>query len=376
MVENWNRRTSRKDFDGPRKNRDTKGHVVGMEKVELCLVGAGRAGTVHAKNLSNNVPSAVLKAIVDPNAKAAGKLASETGVARCYSSLDDAIAGVDFDAVVVTTPTFTHAELAKLAASAGKHVFCEKPMALSLGEAEEMISTCRAHNVSLQIGFMRRFDEGFLKAKEMIEDGKIGDVTIIKSTGRGPGLPPRWACDPKTSLGMLAEVNSHDFDSVRWLAGSEYSRVYADAGTFKCFDLKKDFPDFYDNSIVSLRFRNGTLGLIDGSCPVEYGYDARMEVLGTKGVIMIGALEDTALALCTKEEGVVTSAFPSWRDRFKDAYISEIRHFVECILEDREPVLTGEDGKKAVEIVLAATKSILTGEPVELPLPQGFKLPR
>ena len=345
-----------------------------MEKVKICLVGAGRAGTVHADNLSNNVPHAILNAIVDLDSQAAEELAAKTGASQCFSTLDEAIKSIDFDAVVVATPTFTHAEVTKLAASAGKHVFCEKPMALSLEQAEEMVSTCRNNDVRLQIGFMRRFDEGFQKAKQMIEDKKIGEVVIIRSTGRGPGLPPRWACDPKTSLGMLAEVNSHDFDSVRWIVGSEYSRVYAEAGTFKCLELREGFPDFYDSSVVSFRLKNGTLGSIDGSCPVGYGYDARMEILGTEGVIMIGGLEDKKVTVCTREEGVVTSAFRSWRNRFKDAYVSEIRHFIECVLEDKEPIVMGEEGKKAVEVVLAATKSILTGEPVQLPLPQGFRL--
>jgi len=345
-----------------------------MEKVRLCLVGAGRAGTVHANNISKNVPNAILSSIVDPDVRAGGELATKMGVSYCYSSLKEAIRTSDFDGAVITTPTYTHAGLAKLAASAGKHVFCEKPMALTLKEADEMISACRDCNVKLQIGFMRRFDEAFLKAKEIIGDGKIGRLTILKSTGRGPGLPPRWACDPRTSLGMLAEVNSHDFDSVRWLAGGEFSRVYAEADTFKCFDLKKDFPDFYDNSVVSLRLRNGILGLIDGSCPVDYGYDARMEVLGTQGVIFIGGLQDKAFGFCTREQGVITPTFASWRDRFKDAYIEEIRHFVHCILEDKEPIVKGEDGMRAVEIVLAATKSILSAEPVNLPLSQEFDL--
>ena len=345
-----------------------------MKKAKVCLVGAGRAGTMHADNLSNNVPNAILNAIVDLNTQAAEELAAKTAASQCFSTLDEAIESLDFDAVVVATPTFTHADLTKIAASAGKHVFCEKPMALSLKQAEEMISTCKNNDVKLQIGFMRRFDEGFLNAKEMIEDKKIGDIAIIRSTGRGPGLPPRWACDPKTSLGMLAEVNSHDFDSVRWVAGSEYSRIYAEAGTFKCPELEEDFPNFYDSSVVSFRLKNGTLGSIDGSCPVGYGYDARMEILGTEGVIMIGGLDGKAVTVCTKEKGVVTSAFRSWRNRFRDAYVSEIRHFIKCVLEDKEPAVTGEDGKKAVEVVLAATKSILTGEPVGLPLPQGFRL--
>ncbi|MBS7635644.1 oxidoreductase, partial [Candidatus Bathyarchaeota archaeon] len=241
--------------------------------------------------------------------------------------------------------------------------------ALNLKESDEMISICRENRVVLQIGFMRRFDKAFQQAKRMVEEGKIGKIAIIKSTGRGPGLPPKWACDPKKSLGMLAEVNSHDFDSIRWFGGSDFSRVYAEADTFKCFELKNEYPNFYDNSIVSIRLKNGTLALLDGSCPVEYGYDARVEILGTEGVIMIGDIKDEMISACTKKGGGVTyPAFLSWRDRFRGAYIEEIKHFINCVLENRKPMVSGEDGKKAVEAVLAATKSLLTQKPVEMPL--------
>jgi len=345
-----------------------------MERVKFCLIGAGRAGMVHARNIIENVPSADLVCIVEPNVDAARKISLETGVTRCYSSLEDAIRNVDFDAVIIATPTYTHAELTKIAASAGKHVFCEKPMALNLKEAEEMIQACKDNNVKLQIGFMRRFDDSFLRAKEAIENREIGEVILVKSTGRGPHLPPRWACNPKISMGMLAEVNSHDFDSIRWLTNSEFSKVYAEAGTFKCFELSREFPSFYDSAIVLLRLKNGVLGIVDGSCPVNYGYDARVEILGTEGAIFIGGLQETMLTICTREYRMVMPIFQSWRTRFKDAYVREIRHFVDCILEDREPTVTGEDGKKIVEVVLAATKSILSGEPIKLPLQGDIEL--
>jgi len=167
---------------------------------------------------------------------------------------------------------------------------------------------------------------------------------------------------------LLAEVNSYDFDTIRWLADSEFERIWAEANTLKCFDLKEEFPDFYDNVIVSLRLKNGTLGIIDGSCPVDYGYDARAEVLGSEGVIFIGELQDRVVTTCTKQAGMVTSAFRSWRNRFRDAYIAEARHFVECILQNRDPLVTGHDGRKAVEAVLAANESIRSGRPVSLPL--------
>jgi predicted dehydrogenase len=339
-----------------------------MNPVKVCVVGVGRAGMVHATNFKDNVPGAVLTAIVDADLELAEERTKDLGVDLFFSDLRQALDRAEFDAVCITTPTFTHAEIAITAARAGVHIFCEKPMALTLAEADAMIQAADEGGVKLQIGFMRRFDPAFVTAKERIKGGEIGRPTVIRSLTRGPGLPPRWACDLRTSNGLLAEVNSHDFDTIRWLADSEFERIWAEANTLKCFDLKEEFPDFYDNVIVSLRLQNGTLGIIDGSCPVDYGYDARAEVLGSEGVILIGELQDRAVTTCTKQAGMVTSTFRSWRNRFRDAYIAEARHFVDCILQDRDPLVTGHDGRKAVEAVLAASESIRSGKPVSLPL--------
>jgi predicted dehydrogenase len=339
-----------------------------MNTVKICLVGAGRAGMVHARNFTDNVPGASLVAVVDADLALAEKRAEELGVAPFFSDVHQALDKVETDAVCITTPTFTHADIAIAAAKAGKHILCEKPMALNLDEADRMIQAAKEAGIKLQIGFMRRFDPLFVTAKERIEGGEIGRPMVIRSLTRGPGLPPRWACDPRTSNGLLAEVNSHDFDTIRWLADSEFERIWAEADTLKCLDLKEEFPDFYDNVIVSLRLKNGTLGITEGSCPVDYGYDARAEVLGSEGVILIGELQDRAVTTCTKQDGVVTSTFRSWRNRFREAYIAEARHFVECILQDRDPLVTGHDGRKAVEAVLAATESVRSGRPVYLPL--------
>lgn len=229
-----------------------------------------------------------------------------------------------------------------------------------------MISAARRHGVVQQIGFMRRFDRCFLEAKEKIDEGEIGRIVTIRSVGRGPGLPPKWACDPKTGIGMLAEVNSHDFDSIRWLVGSEFERVYAEADALLCPELKKEFPDFYDSAVVTLRFRDNTLGIVDGACPVHYGYDARVEVLGTEGALFIGEQRHKAVMVCTKEKRIIASSHPSWRDRFERAYLEEMRHFVDCVLHDKEPRVTWEDGKAALEIVLAANRSIKERKPIEI----------
>jgi len=339
-----------------------------VRSVGICVIGAGRAGLVHARNYRENVPGGSLAAIVDADLDLAKRAARELEIDHYFSSLEDALEGASFGAVCIASPTFTHRDLATAAAAEGKHIFCEKPMAITMEEAEEMIQAAGAADVLLQMGFMRRFDPVFRVAKGLIEAGEIGSPMLVRSLTRGPGLPPRWACDIRTSNGMLAEVNSHDFDTIRWLSESEYQRIYAEANTLKCFDLKEEFPDFYDNAVVSLRLKNGGLGIIEGSCPVHYGYDARAEVLGSEGVMLIGELQDTAVVTCTKSTGLVSSNFPGWRERFREAYIAEARHFVECVVKEREPAVTGEDGKRALEGVLAANQSIKTGRPVDLPL--------
>ncbi|MEM1711888.1 MAG: Gfo/Idh/MocA family oxidoreductase [Nitrososphaerota archaeon] len=339
-----------------------------MKKVRVCIAGAGRTGQVHGTNLAFRIPMAEVVAVVDSNVEAARNLASLLGGAGYYESLTEAIRKVDFDAVFITTPTFTHHPLTVEAAEAGKHVFCEKPMALTLREADDMISVARRNNVKLQIGFMRRFDPEFRKAKSLIDEGAIGKPVLVKSVGRGPGLPPRWALDPKTGLGMVAEVNSHDFDTLRWFMNDEFKTIYADAAALLRPDVAEEFPGFHDVVVVAVRFQKGGLGLIDGGCPVNYAYDARVEVLGTEGLLTVGEIQGTSLIICHKDQKMTTEPFHSWRDRFREAYIAEAESFIRSIIEDREPEVTGEDGRKALEATLAAIRSIKEHEPVNLPV--------
>jgi scyllo-inositol 2-dehydrogenase (NAD+) len=235
-----------------------------MEPVRVCVTGVGRAGMVHALNFRHRIADAQLVAVVDANEATARERAAELDVPFAFDRIEAALSKVDFEAVCIATPTFTHAPMVIAAAQAGKHVLCEKPMALTLDEADAMIAAARQADVVLQIGFMRRFDPAFRAAKEQIEAGAIGDPMVVRTLTRGPGLPPRWACDPATSIGMLAEVNSHDFDAVRWLAGSEFSRIYAEAATLKAPQLGEEFPGFYDTAVVNMRLTSGALGVIEG----------------------------------------------------------------------------------------------------------------
>jgi predicted dehydrogenase len=326
--------------------------------VRICLVGAGRVARVHATSIANYVKDAELVAIVDPDTEALKTTSSKFDVDALYESFEHALEDAKFDAVVITTPTFTHTELAEAAATAGKHVFLEKPMALNLKECDSIIHAVDTHGVILQLGFMRRFDPEFEAAAKRIEAGEIGQPMLIKSLTHGPGLPPAWATDLKKSNGNLAEVNSHDWDCTRWLMGSNPERVYTEVANFKGKARGIKSEQFYDTALVNIRFESGGLGSITGVCPCEYGYDARVEIVGEKGIMQIGELQGQAVVVgVNRAQGLITPIFRTWPQRFEWAYIREMAHFIDCIKTGTDPKVGGEDGRWAVAGVLAGTKS-------------------
>lgn len=337
--------------------------------VRVVLIGAGRAGRVHANSLVHHVPGGVLVGLVDSvpaTLKETGDLYGVPEAAR-FASLEDALERLAFDAVVITTPTFTHQHLAVLAAENGRHVFCEKPMALTLAECDAMIEAADRNSVFLQIGFMRRFSPEFVAASERIFAGEIGQPMLVKSLTHGPGLPPPWARDLSTSNGMLAEVNSHDWDCTRWLMSSNPARVYVEVANFKGAARGVDTPNFYDNVLVNIKFENGGLGSISGVCPCDYGYDARVEIVGERGIMQIGEMQGQPVVVCTnRDTGLVTPIFRTWPERFAWGYIREMEHFVGCILSGTPPKVGGPDGRWAVAGVLAGTKSFLEERPVRV----------
>jgi len=334
--------------------------------VRVCLVGAGRAGKVHANSLSNHIPAGELVSVVDPVPEALNSTGDEFGVHARFESLEVALEWGKFDAVVITTPTHTHKPLAVMAAEAAKHIFLEKPMALTLAECDEIIAAVEGEGVFVQIGFMRRFDPDFVVAFERIQAGEIGRPMIIKSLTHGPNLPPPWSRDLESG-GILAEVSSHDFDCVRWMMGSNLERVYAETANFKGEARGVDVPSFYDNVLVNIRFESGGLGCISGICPCEYGYDARVEIVGERGIMQIGEMKGQAVVVCTdRNQGLITPICRLWPERFAWGYIREMEHFIHCIETDTPPTVDGIDGRWAVAGVLASAKSFLEERPVYL----------
>lgn len=337
-----------------------------MDVLKFCLIGAGRAGMVHAHNIAHTISNAELVAIVDLNERQLKERGEELGVHSLFKDIDDALSKDIFDAVIIAAPTFTHHYYTVKCADAKKHVFCEKPMAVTVREAREMMDASEKNNIKLQIAFMRRFDSLFQNAKAVIDSGEFGDPIIIKSLARGPGLPAPWYYDISKSNGLLAEICSHDFDSSRWFSGSEYRRVYAEAVNRKTPEIKKEYPDFYDSVVCSFCMKNDVIGTIDSTCPADYGFDVRGEIVLTKGLIVIGEVKGDAVLTCDTHGVIETSAFKSWRTRFKEAYIREIQSFIDVALKDETPAVTGYDGLASVEVVVSANQSIKNGAPVEL----------
>lgn len=338
-----------------------------MTVTKICMVGAGRVGKLHSGNLKRYIPDGEVVALVDTSEPMLKETGEQFGIEAMYTSMEEALDKGEFDAVVITTPTPTHFLLAAQSAEHGKHVFLEKPMAMNLDECDQIIEACERNSVHLQLGFMRHFDPDFALAYERIQAGEIGEPTLIKSLTHGPGLPPPWARDLKTSNGNLAEVNSHDLDATRWMMGSNPERIYLEVANFKGEERGVTAENFYDNMIASVKFESGGLGSISGVCPCDYGYDARMEIIGKKGIMIVGELKGYALTVgIDREHGLVTPIFQRWPQRFYMAYIHEIEHFIESIQKDTPPKVSGEDGRWAVAGVLAGTKSFLEERPVKL----------
>jgi predicted dehydrogenase len=334
-----------------------------MSDLRVLVIGAGRAGMVHARNFAAGLPGARLAGVADPDPGARGRAAAELG---CPTFADPAAAIADerIDAVVIAVPTPGHAELAVAALQAGRHVLSEKPLASTLEEARRIEAAVRGSGRVLMMAFMRRHDRGFRRAKELIEEGAIGEPLFVRSTTRGPGLPPPWAWDVGRSGGLIAEVNSHDIDTVRWFTGQEFARVRAVGRAAKRPDIAADHPGFVDVVAVQAELSAGALAQIDGACPADYGYDARAEVYGSTGALFVG--DPTEGPLVVTAERARIDPVRGWARLFAEAYRAEDAHFVAACRGEAPAEPSVVDGLRALEVVVAVNRSLREGRDVAL----------
>jgi len=317
---------------------------------------------VYAKDLAQRVPNAHLVAVADLQPERAVQFAGQYGIPKSYPNHHDLVADKDIDAVVVVTPTSTHKEVVIDAARAGKSVFCEKPISLSLEDAGGILHVLDATGVFFQAGFQRRFDAAYLAAKQKIDQGVIGTPMVLTSTSRDPFRPPLEFCDPKASGGLIADMGIHDFDVARMYMG-DVKTVHAIGGAL-AYPEMKTIGDI-DNAIVNMVFENETLGAVHLSRHAVFGYDIRAEIWGTKGSIQIGYHRQTPILVMT-EAGISHDVVPHFMQRFESAYLAQIQNFVDGVLRGGKPAITGADAVAALRISVAATTSFAEARPVHV----------
>ncbi len=331
-----------------------------MKKLRIGIIGAGRIGKVHARTVSNS-PNAVPVAITDIDRSAADEAARLYGFSRVAEDSTEIFESADIDAVLICSATNTHAQLITQAAGAGKHIFCEKPIDYDLSRIDSALDAVKRAGVKLQVGFNRRFDANFARVRKAIESGEIGKPHLMHIISRDPAPPPISYI--KVSGGMFFDMTIHDFDMARFLLG-EVDEIYAAAGVMVNPEIGK--AGDIDTAIITLKFKNGAIGTIDNSREAVYGYDQRVEVLGSKGSIATGNCYPNQAVVSTSSEVRRDLPLNFFMERYAESFATELQAFISAIVQDKEPPVTGLDGRMPVLMGMAANKSYKEGRPVQL----------
>jgi myo-inositol 2-dehydrogenase/D-chiro-inositol 1-dehydrogenase len=329
------------------------------EQVRVAMIGAGRIGQRHAATLASLIPRAELAVIADVHGPSAEALAARVRAPAWSTDPEAVIADPAVDAVVIGSSTDSHAPLIIAAAAAGKSIFCEKPIALDLKATDRALEAVERAGVRLQMGFQRRFDKAYARAKELIDAGALGRVEAIRDTMRDPAPASRAYLE--TSGGLYRDMTIHNFDCVRWMMGAEVTELFA-MGSAIVEPMFQELDDI-DTSVISLRFDTDALGMIDNSRRSGFGYDVRTEVFGSEGALMIGYSRDTPM-LRLDANGIHSDHIHWFLERFDQAYIDELKVFVDSIVDDTPPPITGEDARAALALAYAAEASRRENAPV------------
>jgi myo-inositol 2-dehydrogenase/D-chiro-inositol 1-dehydrogenase len=334
-----------------------------QKELRIGLIGGGRIGKLHGKNINRSGPGAKVAVLAEPMLNDEHRTwAAEVGIPKVTKDPADIMRDNGIDAVFICSPTDTHADFIIQAAEAGKHVFCEKPIHTDIGRIKAAIAAVDKAKVKLQIGFVRRFDRNHKKVHDTVASGRLGKPHIVKITSRDPEGPPLSYI--AGSGGIFMDMTIHDFDMARYLACSEVTEVMA-YGEVNIDPEYKKYNDI-DTAAIMLKFENGALALIDNSRAAHYGYDQRTEVHGDKGCVLVGNdLADTSSI--STADGVFCEK-PTWffLERYNDAFIAEAISFVDAINNNKSTPVDGKDGLMAVYIALAAGKSLKENRPVKL----------
>jgi len=331
-----------------------------MNRTTVGVIGAGRIGKMHTENLVHAVPEAFVKAVASPHLDVdwAEALAIPVRSLDNAAVLDDP----EIEAVVITASSGSHAELIRLAAAAGKHAFCEKPVAFEPETIEDVVNAATRAGIRLQVGFNRRSDPSLLDLVNAVREGTVGDVHTVRVTNRDPKAPPIDFV--KRSGGLFFDFVIHDFDTVRFLSGSEIVEVYAVGGVL--VDPAIGAAGDIDTAVVTLRLANGALAVIDNSRQAVYGYDQRFEVFGSAGSVAVDNTTPSMRVVSTTGGVVRRTPHDGFVSRYREAFVDEMRAFLGAVRGERQVVAGAEDALAAVRAARAARQSFLEHRPVRL----------
>ncbi len=336
--------------------------TMSKQKIGFGVLGVGRIGKIHLENLVNRVPGAKVVALADVVPEELASVAAKFSIPQAFPDYRQVLELPEVDAVVICTPTNTHAQVILDAAARGKQIFCEKPLELSLERIAAINEAAEKAGVRLMVGFNRRFDPNFFKVYETIKSGKIGVPQVLRITSRDPAPPPENYI--RASGGIFLDMTIHDFDMARYLMGSEVLEVYAKANVLVGPVFRK--AGDWDTAVVTLAFENGALGTIDNSRKAVYGYDQRVEVFGSEGMVTVkNNLPDNHVYL---DRHGVHSSLPLnfFMERYAESYRNEMLAFVRAIQQNTPVPVSGHDGLMAVAMGLAAGVSARENRPARL----------
>ena len=325
------------------------------------VLGAGRIGKVHARTIAR-IPGFEVRAVADPAIDAAKTLAAELRIPAATADAREVLADRDIDAVLICSSTDTHADLIVEASRAGKHIFCEKPVDLTLAKVDRALAAAREAGVTLQIGFNRRFDPDFARIRALLADGTLGDPHLLHVTSRDPNPPsPAYAA---VAGGMFRDRTSHDFDMARFVRECEVEEVYVAAAVL--VDPAIGQAGDVDTALITLRFANGALGVIDNSRRACFGYDQRVEVLGSRGMAANRNHGPDTVVLSGPERLEESLPLNFFMQRYTASFEAEIRAFAHAVATGTTPPVGGEDGRQALRLGLAAKRSWQEQRPVRM----------
>jgi len=339
-----------------------------MSVIRVGIVGLGRLGRTHAINLAENVPGAKLTAacsFVEDELEYAKR---ELGVIETYTSYEEMVDSPNLDAVCIVSPSGYHPEQIRLAMEKGLHVFSEKPIGLDIEDIEKTMEVIHAHpNQVFQLGFMRRYDESYQYAKKMVDEGALGELTVIRCYGIDPSSGMEGFVKfarSSNSGGLFSDMSIHDIDLVRWFSRKEVSRVWA-MGKNAAYPELDDLNEL-ETGAAMMQLEDKTMAILVAGRNAAHGYHVETELIGTKGMLRVAAAPEKNLVTIFDENGVVRPTSQSFPERFKDAFLNEIREFISCIKEKRQPEVGAVDGLQSTKVALACQKSVESNQIVEV----------